>query len=497
MEPMAGVDLSRITSMTQHFPTLGERTFHEADQNWFAATSGDHNPIHVDPLASRRSLYGRPLVHGVHVALWALDAWCSNKPHTPARVVTVFAKPVFVDETVRLIAGPSDDESSQLRVQMGDAVLTTVRVKHGPKLGASLDDSPVRAVPHGRPTAPHGEPMEFDLEQLRGRLGVVGCAPPDSLAGAFPSLASRVGGQPTAELAALSALVGMQCPGLHSIFGGFDVRISDATGIGNVHYEVTRTDAHLSAVRMSVRGPRIEGSVTALVRPRPVTQPPAVEIAAEVGRGEFAGMRAVIVGGSRGLGETTAKIITAGGGHVALTWCRGEDDALSVAREIRSMGGTVDVMHLDVAEPTFATESVRSSSQLFYFASPRITSRRLAPFEPAVFEQFIDVYVDGLHRVVEALTNAGASNLSVFYPSSVFVGDPAPGNVEYAAAKAAGEVAVKAWISARPSASLVIERLPRLATDQTASFRPTEMASTVATLLPVVRRVRDASQRSV
>ena len=41
----------------------------------FAAVSGDSNPIHLDPLAARRSLAGGAVVHGIHALLWALDSW--------------------------------------------------------------------------------------------------------------------------------------------------------------------------------------------------------------------------------------------------------------------------------------------------------------------------------------------------------------------------------------------------------------------------------------
>ena len=43
--------------------------------------------------------------------------------------------------------------------------------------------------------------------------------------------------------------------------------------------------------------------------------------------GEFANVRALVIGGSRGLGEITAKIIAAGGGDVWITYRRGKEDA--------------------------------------------------------------------------------------------------------------------------------------------------------------------------
>ena len=52
---------------------LASRTFTEADQIQFADVSGDRNPMHLDAVKARRTQAGLPVVHGVHLVLWALD----------------------------------------------------------------------------------------------------------------------------------------------------------------------------------------------------------------------------------------------------------------------------------------------------------------------------------------------------------------------------------------------------------------------------------------
>jgi hypothetical protein len=49
------------------------RRFTEHDQERFARFSGDWNPMHMDPIAARRTQAGAPVVQGVHLALWTLD----------------------------------------------------------------------------------------------------------------------------------------------------------------------------------------------------------------------------------------------------------------------------------------------------------------------------------------------------------------------------------------------------------------------------------------
>ena len=70
-------------------------------QQVFAHLSGDFNPMHVDAVAARRLISGRPVVHGIHLVLWGLDTWLSQceLPVTLLSLHAVFSKPVDVGST--------------------------------------------------------------------------------------------------------------------------------------------------------------------------------------------------------------------------------------------------------------------------------------------------------------------------------------------------------------------------------------------------------------
>jgi len=71
----------------------------------------------------------------------------------------------------------------------------------------------------------------------------------------------------------------------------------------------------------------------------------------------------------------------------------------------------------------------------------------------------------------------------------VFIADRPKGLVEYAMAKAAAEILSSEINSRFRHVVVVFTRLPRLATDQTASITKMDVGSTVTTLLDVVRLV--------
>ena len=77
--------------------TVQEKTYSSADQEAFACFSGDFNPVHLDPLVARRTLFGQPVVHGVHALLWGLDSWMATQA-APTALRTLKARfnlPVF------------------------------------------------------------------------------------------------------------------------------------------------------------------------------------------------------------------------------------------------------------------------------------------------------------------------------------------------------------------------------------------------------------------
>jgi acyl dehydratase len=467
---------------------LATRAFTSTDQRWFATASGDHNPMHVDPVAARRTMFGQTVVHGMHVALWALDQWCRSRGSAPTRVVVMFAKPVFLDEELTLVAEIGSGQAERLRVMLGQATLTSIRVETGPMAEASRG-SDRNGTPGG--FVQLDAPNDFSTEELEGQSGRVHTmAPVEDWRERFPELGAAIGGAAIAELAATSTIVGMHCPGLHSVFGSLDARIAVSPGDDPaVAYCVSRVETGLSAVRMDVTGSNMAGTVSAFVRPAPVHQPSMNEIASVVDRGEFEGVRAMIVGGSRGLGEVTAKLIAAAGGQVVVTWHHGEHDAHRVAAEIRSAGGNVDVLQLDTGDPTVPVDLAKGMTHVYYFASPRITARRLGSFDTQVFERFVEVYVNGFRRVADAVSDAGSSPLRVLYPSTVFVDDCPAEVVEYAAAKAAGEVAARAWAGSHPGTSVAIRRLPKMPTDQTATRSHDHGVDVVTTMLDVCRQM--------
>jgi NAD(P)-dependent dehydrogenase (short-subunit alcohol dehydrogenase family) len=343
-----------------------------------------------------------------------------------------------------------------------------------------------------RANVPHAPTLE-EAARLSGWM-----APPasaDELARDFPRLARSLGAGEIAELASLSRLVGMICPGLHSIFVGFSVDLMQPTaGRAGVGFKVALAHPRVRMINIDVVGRRMAGKVSAFLVGPPVAAPPMRLISGLVGAQDFAGAVALIVGGSRGLGEATAKVIAAGGGSVIVTYARGREDALRLAGEINAARGETvctvlayDSARSAASQLTTVTDAV---NQLYYFATPAIFQQKPDVFSAELFQAFSGVYIDGFYDVCRLVrTRSRAPTLSVFYPSSIAVEKRPAGLTEYSMAKMAGELLCADLVEHVPGLRVLISRLPRVLTDQTNTVAQVENADPLTVLLPLIHKV--------
>src|ERR1700722_13254833 len=96
---------------------LNSKIFSEADQARFALLSGDYNPMHMDPIAARRSPAGAQVVHGVHTLLWLLDSVAVRHPdiQVAGSLKALFPRMVYLGDIVE--ARVVRQSSTSLRAQ--------------------------------------------------------------------------------------------------------------------------------------------------------------------------------------------------------------------------------------------------------------------------------------------------------------------------------------------------------------------------------------------
>lgn len=461
---------------------LEAKTFGMNDQASFARWSGDHNPMHVSALAARRLLSGRPVVHGVHTVLEALARWAPHASGPCAQLQADFLRPINVDDAVRFAATVRDD-----------GVCLTATVEGQLHMRLMVLNAPAAAP---SPTLPEGHGLSLTSDPLDHApatwLGATHILPP--VVGALPvaeRMAEWLGRPAVAGLGQLSTLVGMACPGLHSIFSSFDLQPGRADE--QQRFRALRHEPRFRLVDIEVDGPW-RGRLRAFVRPPPQPQPSMASLLDRVLPQAHRGAHAWVLGGSRGLGELTAKLLAAGGADVSLSYATGQDDAMRVADEINQAGrGRASVTGYRVGETPLAELCARlpRPAAVFYFATPRIGRKRDGLFDSALLSTFLRCYVDEPAALALALegrypAEEGHPAVQLVNPSTVFVDELPAGMAEYAMAKSAAEVLARDFNKRLKGVRMHAPRLPRVMTDQTAGIMPSQAADAVAVMQPLV-----------
>ena len=189
-------------------------------QNDFARLSGDRNPMHMDAIAARRTQAGHPTVHGMHAVLWALDVLARNRSFVRplSQVKGEFRKLIYVGDEVALEIVSQDAAGTRVQLSVDGLVVTFLKLTFGEvplaitRAFSSAVSEPSRS----------DEPAELSLEQMGQASGWLTFQQSvGAMANFFPAAAAAIDARRVAGLACMSRLVGMVCPGLHSIFSGF------------------------------------------------------------------------------------------------------------------------------------------------------------------------------------------------------------------------------------------------------------------------------------
>jgi acyl dehydratase len=463
-------------------------------QKAFCQLSGDYNPIHDDPVAARRTIAGGQVVHGIHLVLATVEIALSRmrQQGSPLRTLTgfnaVFQQPVLVGATVSFHLAEVSFEECRVVVSGHGEIYCQISIRWGSFPAASRG---------ALPALPAESVIELHFNQLEGKTGSLPLGLDAPLAREmFPLATSMLGELGIAEILSLSRLVGMHCPGLHSLFGECTASFHEASGDSRMlEYHVKAIDDRFGKVALQVNGPRLDGKLTCFFRPPFEQQAGMEEVRRRVQSGMFAHSVALIVGGSRGLGEITARVIAAGGGLPIITYHRGTADAERIASEIKAAGNRCNVMQLDVRQSEVFIRELAAAKlaphSLYYYATPKIFGRRRGFFDHERLREFQEVYVTAFGQLVDALAVMCPATFRVFYPSSIAVTENLRELAEYAIAKRTGEELCAFYNQHAKQIKILVERLPRIRTDQTSTLMPFPAEEGLDVILPLVCRVEN------
>jgi hypothetical protein len=148
---------------------LAQREFTLSDQKQFASVSGDHNPIHLDALQARRTQAGEPVVHGIHLLLWALDSLAGAQPDLPPlrSIRAVFNKFVYLNDRAELVLTQQRPSGARLSIIVDGVLRSKINLEFG-SVDQDYPGWPAASL-ELIPFSP--APLSLSFEQMASRSG--------------------------------------------------------------------------------------------------------------------------------------------------------------------------------------------------------------------------------------------------------------------------------------------------------------------------------------
>jgi len=472
---------------------LGSFSLTPSESRDFARTSGDFNPLHLNQVAARRTRFGQTLIHGVCGTMKALDLLLQQESTDVAllEIKVRYSKPVSQDREL-IVFGETMGARTRLELFAEGSRCQIIELEFAQTSAEVHHDEPVFTI---CPDAA-GSCVELAIEACTGLSGAVDLLwDNDIMHALFPSAARYLPIRQLATLLASTQIVGMRCPGLHSIFAQLDMRfctVTDSRSTSQLEYTVLSVDERIDRVELGVNNAFAKGTIEAFFRPPPTRQADFTQIAQRVSSHEFSKQNALVVGASRGLGEVITKVLAAGGANVMMTFAAGRDDAARVSAEIGKDGTAPGVCFYDVLEGSLCAEMAEfcsSVTHIYYLASPLIAKGDSNKWDQSLFSRYSAFYIEGLANLLQHVQARGPRNrrLHLFIPSSVFLDTNIKGFEEYIAAKTAAEAYVRCFQNAHRNWHVVAPRLPRLHTDQTSGIKDTNEQNTLDVMIQQLR----------
>jgi hypothetical protein len=463
-----------------------KKTFTIDDQNNFADLSGDYNPVHIDPVAARRMIFGGQVVHGINQVMWSLDNWLNNsKERISLESLSVsFKKPLMVGDTAE-IEFKEDKNKVTSKISCSKSLVTEISFcwkvytsENSTDLAGSVNISK-KSINNS----------VDDIENCSGSLELFFNHNISSLL--FQNIPVKLSTIQAAQLLSTTRLVGMVCPGLNSIFSTLNLVFENNSYTENsLKYFTAKVNKRFRQAEISIESINMKGDIKAFIRPSPQLQVSSSDLKSIVGHNDYSDQKALIIGGSRGLGEVCAKILAAGGADVVITYYKGGSDAEEVINDINSSRGKAKCLQFDILEKDLSCHidffENWQPTHIYYLASPFIGIGNKGRFSDEIFNHFCNYYVSGFNRLIEFLSNASLK--AVYYPSTVFIEKPPANMGEYTAAKQAGESLCSYLAKIHPSTSFYTPRLPKMSTDQTLSILPVKNDAPQEVMLESIRK---------
>lgn len=377
----------------------------------FAKLSGDFNPIHIDKKYASTSIFGTRILYGIYQVFLALEDFLSQYPQ-PIELTWIsasFLSPIFDKKEIVILPKRDAIKQYEMKYEIFSLQKCSSTISFG-YLPLHSKNTKYQKEINWEKTSPQ------DSVSYEGGGGDTQLYfDPSLLRNLFPQCFHKLHNLSIATLLATTRIVGMQCPGLNSIYSSLDLDFTHTSENSTILTYRYKTHKLLNCVNISLQSP-IKGKIKAFIRPQRINNTSYQTLLSKytylLEQTPFKNQKALIIGASSGLGNACANLLSIGGAKVLASYKKNKN--------FEKIPNTTFFFYNALKPNQQMIKEILdfSPTHLYYFSTPKIQSIKNDRLQTDIFQDFINHYLFGFNKILDL-------NLPelkfIFCPSSIFV----------------------------------------------------------------------------
>ena len=456
--------------------------FKLTDQLDFAKMSGDFNPIHLDQNYARRSIAGDVAVYGINLVFWGLNQFLKLKKSEIKikKINIIFSKFINLNQNIELKIFQKKKRFF-FNFFESDILVSDFEIEYERNKKRKDLYSIKKFIKKKSQT------LNFENFKINEKFIENSSINELQLKTKYLYLHKYLSLSQIIDFATITRFVGMRVPGRDSILSKLNL-FYKSNKVSKNQFKIVSVDKRFNLVNLYYKGKSLSGNIRTLMRPKKINQD-IENKDLKVNKKEFVKQKALIIGGSKGLGEATVKILSLGSARILFSYFRGKKDAHQHRKAFKK---NIKIFHLNIEKKinlnTLKDIKNFKPTHFYYFATPRIFSGSGYEFVEKNFEIFNNYYLTGFQKIFNQLDKKILK--SVFFPSSVAINQVTNKLCEYACSKAAQEILLKYLSQKYKTINFLCPRLPRLKTDQTLSTLDHKSELPFRRMLKLIKKIK-------
>ena len=452
------------------------------DQLDFAKMSGDFNPIHLDQNYARRSISGNVAVYGINLVFWGLNQFLKSKKTEIKikKINIIFSKFININQNIKLKIFQKK-KKILFNFLESDILVSDFEIEYE-RNKKNKDYYSNKKFVKKKPLI-----LNFENFKINEKFIENSSINEPLLKKKYLYMYKYLSFSQIIDFVTITRFVGMRVPGQDSILSKLNL-FYKSSKVNKNQFKITSVDNRFNLINLYYRGKNLSGNIRTLMRPKKINQD-IENKNLKINKKEFVKQKALVIGGSKGLGEATVKILSLGSAKILFSYFRGKKDALQHRKAFKK---NIKTFHLNIEKKinlnTLKNIKNFKPTHLYYFATPRIFSGSGYEFKEKNFAIFNNYYLTGFQKIFNQLDKKILK--SVFFPSSVAINQVTNKLCEYACSKAAQEILLKYLNEKYKTINFLCPRLPRLKTDQTLSILDRKSELPFRRLLKLVKKIK-------